>query len=72
MQGHGYVQWEFSALKKIRLTESKQRKFRAEFFNLFNQSNIRLPDHDINSPTFGQIQKALPPRLTQFGPKLLF
>ena len=72
VQGPGFNQWDFSAFKNIRIAESKQLQFRAEFFNLFNHSNFRLPDSDISSPTFGQIQEALPPRLTQLALKFLF
>lgn len=72
VQGPGLAQWDFSAFKGIRLTESKTLQFRAEFFNLFNRANFRLPNSDISSPTFGQIQKALAPRLIQFALKFMF
>ena len=54
--GPGYVNWDFSALKNIRLTESKDLQFRGELFNVLNHTNFRLPVSDIESPTFGQIQ----------------
>ena len=44
--------------KNIRVTESKEFQFRAEFFNILNHTNFRLPDSDINSPTFNQILAA--------------
>ncbi|MGE5207353.1 MAG: hypothetical protein ACM3PW_17215, partial [Chlamydiota bacterium] len=72
VQGPGFQEWDFSAFKNIRLAEAKQLQFRAEFFNLFNHANLRLPDSDISSPTFGQIQEALPPRLVQLALKFLF
>ena len=72
VQGPGFQQWDFSALKNIHIAESKQLQFRAEFFNLFNHPNFRLPDSDISSPTFGQIQEALPPRLLQMALKFMF
>ena len=72
VQGPGLEDWDFSALKNIPLAETKQLQFRAEFFNLFNHSNFRLPDSDISSPTFGQIREALPPRLVQVALKFLF
>jgi hypothetical protein len=72
VQGPAYQQWDFSAMKNIRLAESKDLQFRAEFFNLFNHPNFRLPDSDISSPTFGQIQEALPPRLIQLALKFMF
>jgi carboxypeptidase family protein/TonB-dependent receptor-like protein len=72
VQGPGLAQWDFSACKVIRVAESKNLQFRAEFFNLFNRANFRLPNSDISSPTFGQIQQALAPRLIQFALKFLF
>jgi hypothetical protein len=72
VQGPGLEDWDFSALKNIPLAETKQLQFRAEFFNIFNHANFRLPDSDISSPTFGQIREALPPRLVQVALKFLF
>ncbi|HEV2115699.1 MAG TPA: carboxypeptidase regulatory-like domain-containing protein [Terriglobales bacterium] len=72
VQGPRLQEWDFSAFKTIPLAESKQLQIRAEFFNVFNHTNFRLPDSDISSPTFGQIQEALPPRLVQLALKFLF
>jgi Carboxypeptidase regulatory-like domain/TonB dependent receptor-like, beta-barrel len=72
VEGPGLAQWDFSAFKNIRVTESKELQFRAEFFNLFNRANFRLPNSDISSTTFGQIQQALSPRLIQFALKFIF
>jgi outer membrane receptor protein involved in Fe transport len=71
-QGPGYTNWDFSAFKNIRVTEGKEFQFRAEFFNLLNHTNFRLPDSDISSPTFNQILTALPPRLIQLALKFTF
>ncbi|HVO62402.1 MAG TPA: TonB-dependent receptor [Terriglobales bacterium] len=72
VQGAGFQQWDFSAFKNIRVAEAKDLQFRAEFFNIFNHPNFRLPDSDISSPTFGQVQEALPPRLIQLALKFMF
>lgn len=71
-QGPGYANWDFSTFKNIRVAESKEFQFRAEFFNILNHTNFRLPDSDISSPTFNQILAAQPPRLIQFALKFLF
>ncbi|MGA8313028.1 MAG: carboxypeptidase regulatory-like domain-containing protein [Terriglobales bacterium] len=71
-QGPGYADWDFSAFKNIRVAESKEFEFRAEFFNILNHTNFRLPDSDISSPTFNQILAAQPPRLIQFALKFNF
>jgi hypothetical protein len=70
--GPRYSDLDFSIFKNFRVTESKDVQFRAEFFNLLNHPNFRLPDSDISSPTFNQIQAALPPRVVQLALKFLF
>ena len=72
VQGPGYVNWDASAFKNIRLTESKELQFRGELFNLLNHTNLRLPVSDIESPTFGQIQSDVSPRVIQIALKFLF
>ena len=59
-------------MKNFKVTESKQFQFRAEFFNILNHTNFRLPDSDISSLTFGNIQAAQNPRLVQFALKFLY
>ncbi len=71
-QGPGYADWDFSIFKSIPVTEGKEFQFRAEFFNLLNHTNFRLPDSDISSPTFNHIQAAQDPRLIQLALKFSF
>jgi hypothetical protein len=71
-QGPGYANWDFSAFKNFRVAESKEFQFRAEFFNVLNHTNFRLPDSDISSPTFNHILAARSPRLVQLALKFLF
>jgi hypothetical protein len=70
--GPRYSDWDFSIFKNFRVTESKDVQFRAEFFNILNHPNFRLPDSDVSSPTFNTIQAALPPRVIQLALKFLF
>jgi hypothetical protein len=63
VEGPGFTQWDVAAIKNFRIRESKTLQFRAEFFNIFNQTNYRLPNNDINSRNFGKILGALDPRL---------
>jgi outer membrane receptor protein involved in Fe transport len=72
VQGPGYVNWDFSAFKNIRLGESRQLQFRGELFNLLNHTNFRLPVSDIESPTFGEIQSDVSQRKIQVALKVLF
>jgi hypothetical protein len=70
--GPGYFNWDFSAFKNIRVTESKEFQFRGELFNILNHTNFRLPVSDISSPNFGQIQQDVGPRVIQVALKFLF
>ena len=72
MLGPAYQQWDFSAIKTIPIHESINLQFRAEFFNIFNNVNFRLPNNDINSPNFGYVQAAQPGRIVQLALKFLF
>jgi outer membrane receptor protein involved in Fe transport len=72
VRGPGYVNWDLSAFKNIRLTETKELQFRGELFNVLNHTNFRLPVSDIESPTFGQIQTDVSPRVIQVALKFLF
>src|SRR5580700_382248 len=72
VEGPGYVNWDFSAFKNITLTESKELQFRGELFNVLNHTNFRLPVSDIESPTFGQIQSDVSPRVIQVALKFIF
>ena len=72
VQGPDYVNWDVSAFKNIRVTESKELQFRGELFNVLNHVNFRLPVSDIESPTFGQIQQDVSPRVIQVALKFLF
>jgi hypothetical protein len=73
VQGPGYVNWDFSAFKSIRMTESKELQFRGELFNVLNHTNFRLPVSDIASTTtFGRIQSDVSPRVIQVALKFLF
>ena len=70
--GPDYLDWDFGALKNIKVAESMSLQFRAELFNILNHPNFRLPDSDISSPTFNQILAARDPRQVQFAMKFLF
>ena len=70
--GPAYADWDFGALKNLKVTETKQFQFRAELFDILNRTNFRLPDSDISSPTFNHMLEAQSPRQVQFALKFLF
>jgi hypothetical protein len=72
VQGPRYTNWDFAAVKNIRVMEGKELQFRGELFNFLNHTNLRLPNSDISSPTFGQIHSDLGPRVIQVALKFLF
>jgi hypothetical protein len=70
--GPGYADWDFAALKNLKVAESKQLQFRPELFDVLNRTNFRLPDSDISSPTFNHILAVEAPRQVQFALKVMF
>ena len=58
--------------KNFYFTESVTLQFRAEFFDLFNETRFNPPNLDSSSPFFGQIQSAQAPRIIQLGLRLQF
>ena len=72
VRGPGIANVDLSLLKSIPLEERARLQFRAEWFNIANHANFGLPDNDLASPNFGRVLEAGPPRLAQFGLKLVF
>ncbi len=72
VRGPGIENVDVSLLKTVALRERVRLQFRAEMFNVANHANFGLPDNDLASPTFGQILEAGPPRVVQFGLKVIF
>ncbi|HEY6290425.1 MAG TPA: TonB-dependent receptor [Terriglobia bacterium] len=73
-RGPGFGDTDFSLFKKIPLGHNDARylQFRAEFFNLFNRTNLYPPNANLSSGTFGLSTQAFDPRQIQFGMKLFF
>jgi hypothetical protein len=71
--GPRFFNFDFSTLKRTRITENINVEFRAEIFNLFNNVNFENPVTDINDPNFGRITGIVGrPRLMQFALRLNF
>ena len=71
-RGPSYVNADASLVRDFPLTRGTRLQFRAEVFNVANHANFGLPVADLNSPNFGRILAAGPPRLMQFALKLIF
>jgi hypothetical protein len=71
-RGPAYTNVDLALVRDFSLVRDTRLQFRAEMFNLTNRVNLGLPVADLNSPNFGRILSAGPPRLMQFAVKLLF
>jgi outer membrane receptor protein involved in Fe transport len=70
--GPAFADWDFAALKNVKVAESMHIQFRAELFDVLNRTNFRLPDSDISSPTFNHILASEAPRQVQFALKFMY
>jgi hypothetical protein len=76
--GPGYMAWNPSLFKNIKISERTKLEFRAEGFNILNHTNFKLPGaegqyHDsVRDSTFGQAGGTFNARNLQFGLKLSF
>jgi len=71
-RGPGYTNFDASLVRTFPLAGRSQVQFRWEVFNVLNHVNLGLPVADLNSPNFGRIFSAGPPRLMQFAVKVLY
>jgi outer membrane receptor protein involved in Fe transport len=71
-RGPSYTSVDVSFVRTFALSTQTRLQFRAEAFNVLNHVNLGLPVADLNSPSFGRILSAGPPRLMQFALKLSF
>jgi len=72
VRGPGIEDVDLSLFKYFKIGETRRVQFRAECFNLLNHANLGLPENDLESPAFGQILQAGPPRLLQLAVKFVF
>jgi hypothetical protein len=72
VRGPGLEDVDLSLFKYFPIGETRRVQFRAECFNLLNHPNFGLPMNDLESPAFGQILQAGPPRLLQMAVKFVF
>jgi hypothetical protein len=77
LRGPRNVNWDMGLLKNFSLTERWKMQFRAEFFNVFNHTNLNDPASSnggaaLNSSGFGQITGSGDPRIGQLALKLIF
>ncbi|HET9369996.1 MAG TPA: carboxypeptidase regulatory-like domain-containing protein [Vicinamibacterales bacterium] len=71
LEGPGYKNLNLAFSRNVALAPGTLQ-IRLEFFNLFNWTNLGLPDNFLGSPTFGQILSAGAPRRFQIGVRFLY
>jgi len=69
--------WDMGLTKNFRYSNDGYVQFRVEFFNIFNQVNLDIPNRAVNNAaTLGKITQTAPgvgdPRILQFGLKFAF
>jgi hypothetical protein len=69
--------WDMAVSKNFRFNSSSYVQMRVEFFNIFNQVNLDIPNTAVNNQaTLGRITRTDPgsgdPRILQFGLKFVF
>jgi hypothetical protein len=73
--GPGSFNTDLALLKSVPLTETNAVQFRLETFNVFNHPQFFGPasvNGNFNSPAFGKVEQAAPPRLMQVAIKYTF
>jgi hypothetical protein len=68
----GVNNFDFSFMKNTSITESVLLQFRAEFFNIWNHTQLGTPEFEMNTVDFGTISSAASPRVVQLALKLIF
>jgi hypothetical protein len=67
LRGFGASQADVALQRQFRVTERVALRFRAEFFNIFNQANFGSPVFDLSSPFFGRSTQTLASSLGSGG-----
>jgi hypothetical protein len=71
-RGPGYRNMDFSLIKRIPINERMRFTIRADFFNLFNNVNLGVPNSDVTQSNFGLSTTAAPARIIQFAGRFDF
>lgn len=74
-RGPGLINFDAGLIKNNRLAfidEAANLQLRFEFFNVTNRVNLRNPDGNLASATFGRSTSTFNPRIIQLGVRILF
>jgi hypothetical protein len=71
--GPGMETMDLGVVREFSVTESARFEARAEFFNLFNHTNLGTPNRFVNTANFGSITEATTPgREIQLSARISF
>ena len=70
--GPNLINFDTGLFKNTPINEKINTQFRAEFFNVFNRTNVNDPGPTVRSGNFGRILSAMDPRIIQLGFKVTF
>lgn len=71
-RGPSFSKTDFSIIKRFPINESMKFTIRADFFNLFNNVNLGVPNSDVTLDTFGVSTSAGRARIIQFAGRFDF
>ena len=72
IQGPGEQTWNMALFKTVPIREEFKFQFRVETFNIWNHANFDAVNTSLGSPNFGQVTRAMEPRILEFGLRLTF
>ena len=72
LRGPGYQNVDVNFQKKFTFYERYGLEFRSSFYNAFNHANLKNPDGNLTSGTFGRIFSVYDPRVIEFGLRATF
>ncbi|MGH9338860.1 MAG: carboxypeptidase regulatory-like domain-containing protein [Acidobacteriota bacterium] len=72
LRADGQINFDFSMIKNLYISEDKFVQIRGEMFNAFNHPNFGIPGHALGGPGFGIINSASAGRIIQFGLRAVF
>lgn len=72
IRGPGENTWNWALYKSFPIGEKLKAQFRSEFFNIWNHPSFDQVSNSLGSGNFGQVTRALEPRIIEFGLRLDF
>ena len=67
ISGPGEQTWNWALFKAFPIREKAKLEFRVEAFNIWNHPNFDAVSNNLGSGTYGQITRAMEPRILEFG-----